>query len=119
MLGLPAWSVDPGAGVMQAGWEEGGARMGMVVRGRVVVDRSGRPSLRSPDAWLAAFEWDRERGALRSVEVLPGAGGALVAHSVDGVASPFDAEAAAWLRRLCEGFRRDAPAGWPGPLVVP
>ncbi|HVS03679.1 MAG TPA: M56 family metallopeptidase [Thermoanaerobaculia bacterium] len=99
ILGVPGSSRDPGAGVLQAGWYEGGERVGVFVRGPVELGAAGDALAGLPaDGWLAAFGWDASARRLRLVEALPGpAGVPTLALTEGGEERPVDAAARRWL----------------------
>lgn len=68
LTGLPAFSNDPGAGVVQAGWLDHGKRVGFFVRGRW--SRSG-DTITSSDrsAWLYAFRVDPMTGEIEEMMI--------------------------------------------------
>ncbi|MEP7346925.1 MAG: hypothetical protein ABI877_16770, partial [Gemmatimonadaceae bacterium] len=96
LSGLPAWSDDPSARVVQAGWLEGGERYGMALRGKW---RASRDSLESQadEAWLVLFAFDPRRGTVRRLEIQRDKTRAFVsAYLVNGVPAPYDRRARDW-----------------------
>lgn len=92
MTGLPAWSDDPNAHVVQAGWKEGSVRYGVALRGTW---QNGRERLESEtaDGWLVLFAFDTRRGSVRTLEIQPDG---QVSYHVNGVASTYDARVHDW-----------------------
>ncbi|NOT08141.1 MAG: hypothetical protein HOP28_08040, partial [Gemmatimonadales bacterium] len=94
LTGLPAFSSDPGAGVVQAGWIEEGRRYGIFARGRWSVSGGGVESGDRP-AWLHAFRYDPVARVTEEVTIERDATGSLVTRWTDGRA--FGGRSAAWI----------------------
>jgi beta-lactamase regulating signal transducer with metallopeptidase domain len=116
ILGVPGTSRDPDTGTLQAGWYEGGERIGVFTRGPLEIDPTGPTLVRlAEDGWLAAFGWTAATGRLRVIEVFPGAGGRPLLHySEDGSPERLDREASTWLRRVLSRL----PGSEPGQTLL-
>jgi beta-lactamase regulating signal transducer with metallopeptidase domain len=117
MTGLPASSEDSGRGVLAAGWERGGERVGIfgcaapghdngATAARELLRRiwiaHGATSALEADECIVAFTWERSTGTLTVLEAYRvGAAPARVHLSVDHQAVPIVA-AAPWLAGLLQ-----------------
>jgi hypothetical protein len=96
LKGLPARSEDPSARVIQAGWLDGGVRVGLALRGRWTTTTRGLES-RDSNAWFVVFAYDEQTRRSQRVQIVQDATGRLAATSfVNGAQATTDDATMAW-----------------------
>jgi beta-lactamase regulating signal transducer with metallopeptidase domain len=117
LSGLPAWSDDPVAHVIQAGWLDGGLRFGLVLRGAWQV-AGDRLLSNDPAGWLVLFAYDPRQLTSRRVQMARDGNGRLhEALFIDGAPAPVDDGSGQWALSALRVLSRVAPADLGLPTV--
>jgi len=109
LSGLPAWSDDPDAHVIQAGWLIDDARYGLAMRGTWRIEGGALEST-DPSAWLVLFAHD-EHATARRLQVARRVDGRLQARFFeDGEERLLDSAAWRWTTSALETLVATVPA---------
>jgi len=101
ITGLPGISRDPSRNLVQAGWQDGRARIGAFSTGRLTRSEPGSLVLPPDGGWLVVFRFDTVSGRLQVAECSRDeAGGLHVIYSDDGQDRQMEPRDMQWFHQI-------------------